>query len=171
MGNILNIAPTGSTIYITPKWLTDKLGPFDVDIAAAKGSYNSIGRKLNFEGPTGSTGCGLSAKLKKSDFVWCNPPWGKKNGEQDFMGKMSEHNNGILLVPSKVTGRGFHDFVYPVASCVLFWRGALMFESELGEPRLNFGGYQGVTLVAYGNKAASRLEKAKDLGVLLKVQK
>jgi hypothetical protein len=144
--------------------VTDTLGPFDIDIAAAKDSYNKIGTRANYYGPTGSESCGIAAKLKKSDFVWCNPPFGKKNGEQDFMAKMAEHNNGILLVPSKVCGNGFHAHVFPCAAAILFWRGAFMFQGEDGGDLLNFGGYQGVTLVAFGEKAATKLLKLSQHG-------
>lgn len=166
MALISNIRPSGRVTYITPKWVTDALGPFHVDIAAAKDSYNKIGTRSNYYGPTESESCGLAATLRRSDFVWCNPPFGKANGEQDFMKKMSEHNNGILLVPSKVCGIGFHTHIFPRAAAILFWRGAFMFLDENGNDLLNFGGYQGVTLVAFGSKALTRLRKLSQHGHL-----
>ena len=143
------------TTYITPKWLTDKLGPFDVDIAAAKGSYNKIGRRDNYYGPTGSASCGLAAKLKKSDFVWCNPPFGLRNGMAEFISKVALRNNGILLVPANTQQKWFQNIVIPRAQSLYFIYGAVRFENIFAELRVNLG--TGILLAEFGQKA--RLSK------------
>lgn len=148
------------TTYITPKWLTDLLGPFDVDIAAARGSYNKIGRRENYYGPTGSESCGLMAKLKKSDFVWCNPPFAIRHGMPQFVAKMQRHNNGILLLPANTHQNWFLESVVPHAALVYFWQGVFKFDRLDGQLKLALG--TGIMLVEFGNK--NRLLRLRDSG-------
>lgn len=165
-----NVTGTGKVEFITPKWLTDALGPFDVDICAAHGSYNKIGRRKNYYGPPGSRDCGLAAKLKPSDFVWCNPPFGVKNGEAEFIRKMSEHNNGICLTQCKVSSAYFHDFVWPNATGIFFFRGGLTFEDLNGAKVITFSGLSPAILIAFGGKALTRIQGANLRGQLVMLQ-
>lgn len=141
--------------YITPKWLTDLLGPFDVDIAAAAGSYNVIGRRENYCGPTGSENCGLAAKLKESDFVWCNPPFAIRHGMDKFIQKMQQHGGGIMLLPANTQQRWFLEFVVPHAASVYFWPGTFKFDDIFSRPKLALG--TGIILVEFGQ--AQRLKR------------
>lgn len=98
-----NPKTTGSleTEFITPKWMTDALGPFDVDVCAARNSYNTIGRRRNYYGPTGSGDCGLAAKLRPKDFVWCNPPFGVKTVNHNFLRRCQTTEMEFVLVKAK----------------------------------------------------------------------
>jgi len=52
-------------------------------------------------------------------FVWCNPPYGLRNGMQKWMDKFVEHGNGVILLPGYTYTRWFHDLVMKV-DCILF---------------------------------------------------
>lgn len=158
---------TGRVEFITPKWLTDALGPFDVDLCAARGSYNVIGRRKNYYGPTGSEDCGLAAKLRPKDFVWCNPPFGIKNGEAEFFKKMIAHGNGICISQCKVSSAYFHDFVWPNATGIFFFRGGFTFEDLDSTPRITFSGLSPSILTCLGPLAIARVQSANLRGRLV----
>ena len=158
--------PSGETEFITPKWLTDSLGPFSVDICAARNSYNTIGKRRNYYGPTGSGDCGLAAKLRPKDFVWCNPPFGMKNGESEFIGKMSGHGNGILLVPAKTGSVAWHKYIFGKAVAIGFFK-ALRFHGVDGGDSVLIGGISACCVVCFGEEAKHRLlTSGLDVGVI-----
>ena len=157
---------TGRIEFVTPKIFTDSIGPFDVDICAARGSYNKIGKR-NYYGPTGSRDCGLKAKLKSSDFVWCNPPFGLKNGMREFIEKMAEHNNGILICPSLVGSIVFHEVVYPNAKWLYFFRGGFTFETLEGEKAISYSGMTPAILIGFGDESLKRVKNCTKPGRLV----
>jgi DNA N-6-adenine-methyltransferase (Dam) len=52
-------------------------------------------------------------------FVWCNPPYGLRNGMQKWIDKFVEHGNGVIMLPGYTYTRWFHDLVMKV-DCILF---------------------------------------------------
>jgi hypothetical protein len=75
----------------TPKYITDVLGPFDLDPCA--GEFTKIGDFNMWDG-YGHNGL----ELDWFGFVWCNPPFSQK---ELWAQKMLEHNNGILILPER----------------------------------------------------------------------
>ena len=76
---------------ITPKYIIDELGGFDLDPCA--GEFTKIG-EVNWCDVRGENG------LEKEwfGFVFCNPPFSQK---EIWIKKMIKHNNGILLLPER----------------------------------------------------------------------
>lgn len=142
--------------WVTPQWLLERVGPFDLDPCAANPQpWPTATRMINEEED------GLLCKW--SGFVWCNPPYGKNLGV--WLNRMALHNNGIALVFARTDTMAFHRDVFPFASALLFLRGRLVFSTPEGEPPAFTSGGPSV-LIAYGWDARERLSKCRDIGAL-----
>lgn len=141
--------------WITPKWLTDRLGPFDLAPCACSPQPWQTASKMFTEAEDG-----LSRLW--NGFVWCNPPYGKQ--ANDWLKRMAEHGNGIALIFARTETQMFFDNVWPHAKSVLFIKGRLTFFRPDGtKPKGNSGGPS--VMIAYGNKAHNKLKTCVGLGV------
>jgi hypothetical protein len=143
--------------WITPKWLIDMLGPFDLDPCAcdpqpwpcADRSYTENGLLLPWTG-----------------FVWCNPPYGSAIGA--WLNKLALHGNGIALVFARTETAAFFGHVWPFASALLFLRGRLTFHYPDGSTPRNGANSGGPSvLIGYGELARDRLASSERLGALV----
>jgi hypothetical protein len=161
----MSIAPPHHTMgqegrtdsWITPKWIIDRLGPFDLDpCASAPQPWPCASRSYVAHDD------GLSKPW--DGFVWLNPPYG--NGTSSWLKKMAEHGNGIALVFARIETQMFFSYVWPVASAILVLRGRLtFFRPDGSKPTGNSGGPS--ILVAYGDEAAKRIERLGDVGTFV----
>jgi hypothetical protein len=87
--------------------------------------------------------------------VFLNPPYSNPTIKL-FIGKLSEHNNGIALIYARVGNTMFHEFVWNKASSIYFLRKRIKFIDEHGKE----GGSPGTDscFVAYGSKADNILK-------------
>lgn len=105
----------------------------DCDLAASKDNAkckNFISEEQN-------------ALLESSEHLWCemnfcNPPYNKSGTQWKFLKKALEQyqkhgKNTIFLLPARTDTAGFHEYIYPYASFIFFFRGRLKFEEE-GKP-------------------------------------
>jgi len=144
--------------WITPRWLIERLGPFDLDPCACEPQPWPTAKRMVTENEDGLL-------LQWSGFVWCNPPYGRLLGV--WLERMSVHNNGIALVFARTDTRAFHSHVWPCASALLFLRGRLTFCTPSGDPAPlghNSGGPS--ALIAFGSEASLRLSRCPDLGAI-----
>lgn len=155
----LNPFQGNSDVWITPQWITDPLGPFDLDPCAAEQMPWEIARKSYT-----IIDDGLSQKWY--GFVWCNPPFSRSLRES-FMQKMMEHNNGIILLPAACETDVWKKYVFGTASGVFMLHKRPYFCDMQGKPgRSNSG--QTIALVGYGVTAYFRLKKQHNkIGTLL----
>lgn len=146
--------------WITPRWLIDRLGPFDLDPCqsdtqpwpCAKKSYRYRDNGLLHSW---------------SGFVYCNPPYGALMAL--WLAAMAEHDNGIALVFARTETKAFFQYVWPKASALLFLRGRLTFNYPDGSTPRNGANSGGPSvLIGYGSEAEKRLENARDLGHFLR---
>lgn len=145
--------------WITPKWLIERLGIFDLDVCAS------------FEQPWPCAVLSLTAEhnglaLPWHGTVWCNPPYGKQTAL--WLERLAAHGDGIALVFARTETRMFFAHVWPKATSLLFLRGRLTFcypDGTGSKAGHNSGGPS--VLIAYGRSAATRLECVKDLGALV----
>ena len=142
--------------WLTPPFVTDALGPFDLDTCAPINPPWNIAPKsytVENDGLTGPWG---------GSFVWCNPPYGTQTAK--WLAKMAEHNNGIALIFARTDTRMFHDYVFN-ADAILFLKGRLSFYNVKGEK----GGTAGAPscLVAFGDEAVRRLKNCELKGKLV----
>ena len=142
--------------WITPKWLIDRLGPFDLDpCACVPQPWPCAERQYTFED---------NGLLKPwQGVVYCNPPYGAKAAE--WLSRLALHGNGIALVFARTETRAFFRSVWPHASALLFVKGRLTFcepDGTTAKTGHNSGGPS--VLIAYGDLAKQRLIDNADLG-------
>jgi len=168
LGEGVSIAPpshtrrTGSTdSWITPKWILDGLGPFDLDPCASTPQPWPTASLMLTEKDDGLL-------YSWAGFVWCNPPYGRALGA--WLNRMALHDNGIALVFARTETRAFHDHVWPCAKAMLFLRGRLTFfqpDGSLHHLGCNSGGPS--VLIAYGTEAADRLRQKSAWGAFVSI--
>lgn len=140
--------------WITPKWITALLGPFDLDPCEdveqpwhhAKRWYTTNGLERPWRGR-----------------VWLNPPFGQETAQ--WIARLAEHGNGIALTFARTDTRWFHQWVFEHANGLLFLRGRPKFCRPDGTELGNSGG--AIVLIAYGRQNVSALRRSKLPGVLI----
>jgi hypothetical protein len=137
-----------SNTWLTPPWILDRLGPFDLDPCAAPDPR---------PWPTAAehwTSDGLTRPW--SGRVWLNPPYGSDLG--NWMARMARHRNGVALIFARTDTEAFHRYVWPVATALLFLRGRLHFHHPDGRRADANAGAPSV-LIAYTERDAAVLRR------------
>lgn len=146
--------------WITPKWLIERLGLFDLDPCESPTQPWPCA-KLGFVRP-------VDDGLRRQWFgeVWLNPPYGKETGT--WLAKLADHGNGVALVFARTETRMFFSHVWGRATSLLFLEGRLTFcfPDGTGSKAVHNSGGPSV-LIAYGERSAERLKRVKDLGALV----
>lgn len=111
--------------WLTPKYITDCLGPFDLDPCspAERRPWDTAKHHI------GLPKDGLNEQWYGR--VWCNPPYGRETFK--WLNKLSEHGNGIALVFARTETKGFHSEVWEKAHSIFFFKGRLKFAKVTGE--------------------------------------
>lgn len=112
-------SPTcGKDEWLTPPWLIDSLGHFDLDPCSPIVRPWATAEKhftINDDGLAQTW----------SGRVFCNPPYGKKTGL--WLSKCAEHKNAIALIYARTETTDWFDKIWPVAHSILFIKGRLFF--------------------------------------------
>lgn len=87
--------------------------------------------------------------------VWCNPPYSEP---LPWIEAMSEHRNGIMLLPAKSPETRWGQALLRAGDAFLFLRGRLLFHYEDGAR--STGKWSPYLLVAFGADNARRLRMA-----------
>ncbi len=148
--------------WITPRFILDRLGDFDLDPCACDPQPWPTARRMVTEKENGLL-------TLWEGMVWLNPPYGKALGT--WLNRLALHDNGIALVFARTDTRAFHESVWPFASSLLFLRGRITFCTPDGQPAPmghNSGGPS--VLIGYGPEAARRLRACRDMGALVKME-
>lgn len=133
-------AENRETRWLTPPYIVEALGEFDLDPCGAPGHVLAKQTYLLENGDDG---------LRDPWFgrVWCNPPYGRE--AVPFMERMVEHGHGTALIFARVETKMFHDLIWNKATGILFLKGRLTFlDSDGNAGRANAGAPS--CLVAYG---------------------
>ena len=155
---------SGRTVYLTPKWITDLLGPFDLDPCASHPRPWDIA-KVNMVGKHNGGLCGLEAPWK--GFVWLNPPYGKSNGMDKFIAKLAAHREGgICLINANTQTVIWHKTIWPQATAFVFLKGRISFYNTDGTP--TDGTFGSPVFVAFGEKAEKRLSRLSTHGYYIR---
>ncbi|AFQ14632.1 DNA N-6-adenine-methyltransferase [Bacillus thuringiensis] len=138
--------------WLTPKYITDSLGVFDLDPCSpinrpwstAKKHYTILddGLSKDWEGR-----------------VWCNPPYGRETVK--WLNKLKDHGNGIALIFARTETKMFFESVWSKANAIFFFEGRLTFHHVDGTKAKANGGAPSV-LVIYGE---SNIEYVKESGL------
>jgi hypothetical protein len=144
--------------WYTPKYIFDALGcRFDLDVAAP------------FAGPrhvpceqwlcADVMGGGLVVEWR--GYVWCNPPFGGRNGIEPWLRRFFDHGNGVALTPDRTSAPWFRRWA-PKATSLLFLP-KVKFERPDGT--IGKSPSTGTALWAAGARAHMALRNAQHLGV------
>lgn len=123
-GHDFNTVTKGHDEWLTPKYITDALGPFDLD-PCSPGEWRPWDTALVH---IGKPDCGLSAEW--SGRVWLNPPYGRETFT--WLRKLADHGSGIALIFARTETVGFHEQVWNRADSVFFFKGRLRFHKVCG---------------------------------------
>lgn len=136
--------------WITPKALTDALGPFDLDpCSPINRPWDTATKHYTINDD------GFKSEWKSDDFVWLNPPYGKES--KKWLEKLAGHNRGIALLFVRTDTKMFFDSIWDRASCLYFIKGRLKFCNVEGIPQDPAPAAS--VLCGYGARAQSRLAR------------
>jgi len=146
--------------WITPRWIIERLGPFDLDPCQCIPQPWPCAANHYTEEDDGLL-------LPWSGFVYCNPPYGRALA--DWLNRMALHNNGIAMIFARTETRAFFQHVWPRASALLFLKGRTTFHRPDGSTNNNTNSGGPSVLVGYGALARERLLDNRDLGAVVEV--
>lgn len=146
-----------SQVHLTPKWLIDTLGPFDLDPCAADPRPWDCARHNYAEADDGLS-------LPWFGFVWLNPPFDRYQVAR-WISRLAAHGNGIALVHARTEAEWFEP-IWERASALLFLPERLKFCRPDGtEQKANSGAP--AVLAGFGPTAAARLAGGRLSGFLM----
>lgn len=108
-----------SQVHLTPRWILDPLGPFDLDPCASDPRPWDIARVNFTEADNGLLQDWGGAR------VFLNPPYDRRIIGA-FINKMAKHGNGISLVHARTDTQWFQP-IFEKAYALLFLRGRVTF--------------------------------------------
>ena len=136
--------------WLTPRFILDALGPFDLDPCAPENRPWDTARRHYTIAQDG-----LSRRW--SGRVFLNPPYGPET--QSWLRQMALHGNGIVLTFARTDTAWFAESVWGSASALYFLRGRMRFCSTDGEPSEGTAGAPSV-LIAYDSPGTDRNREA-----------
>jgi hypothetical protein len=141
--------------HITPKWLIDRLGPFDLDPCAAHPRPWNCAR-INW------TADGQDRDW--SGYVWLNPPFNRYEVGM-WIRRLAQHGNGVALLHARTETCWFQP-IWETAAIILFMADRIKFCRPDGSELPANSGAPPV-LVAFGEIAAARLIASGIAGALV----
>jgi hypothetical protein len=141
-------AKAGKDEWLTPKYIIDSLGKFDLDpCAPVDRPWDTAAEHYTILDD------GLSKEWRGR--VWCNPPYGLEAAR--WLDKCAAHGDCVSLIFARTETKMFFDHVWPKASAVLFIEGRLYFHHLNGKKAAANAGAPSV-LVAYGQNNVTALQ-------------
>lgn len=146
-----------SQVHLTPKWLIDALGPFDLDPCAATDRPWDCATRNYVEADDGLT-------LPWEGMVWLNPPFDRYQ-VGGWIGRLARHQNGVCLVHARTEAAWFEP-IWTRSACILFLGKRIKFCRPDGTVQPANSGAPPV-LAAFGHRAAQRLQDSGLAGALI----
>lgn len=145
-----------SQVHITPRFIIDALGPFDLDPCAADPRPWDCAAHSIAEAEDG-----LSQPWHGR--VWMNPPFDRRVVGK-WLGKMAEHGHGTVLVHARTETAWFR-LIWQHANAVLFLDQRIVFHKPDGSQQTTAKGEVAnsgapVALCAFGINDAMRLAES-----------
>ena len=139
-------ASGGADEWLTPPWVLEAIGPFDLDPCAPRvRPWDTAKRHYTIEDD------GLRQDWQGR--VWLNPPYSQAGR---WLHKLAEHGTGTALIFARTETALWFDHVWPRATALLFLRGRLTFHYASGKRASANSGAPSV-LAAYGELDAAHL--------------
>lgn len=148
-GSYHNSGQGETNVWLTPRWVIDTLGPFDLDPCAAPSPrpFDTAREHVTFPDD------GLAASWH--GMVWLNPSYGPHVTE--WILRLAAHGNGIALVFARVDTQ-WAQAALAASTAVVFPSGRLTFLRPDGRPGRGAAGASSM-FIAYGPDAAKRLRR------------
>ena len=138
----------------TPIHLVASLGTFDLDPCANCLAPNRLAKAGYTKKDNGLT-------LPWHGRIWLNPPYGKE--ARKWLFRLSEHGNGIALIPPRVGAKWFHQIVLETCDAIFFYKGRISFVDPFtGKPVK--GNNADSILVAYGQNNVDAISSSNLMG-------
>lgn len=159
-GSALLSEPVDGDTWLTPRWILDQLGYFDLDPCAAELSREWVCKK-SFSVSDDGLRRGWSGR------VFMNPPFSNTG---PWLRRHADHANGISLVPASVESQVWREIVWKRADSILLLHGRTRFcnpdgSSTTGRP------LRSVCLIAWTPDDGAVLEATTLAGVLIEAWK
>jgi len=135
--------------WITPRFILDRLGEFDLDPCAHPQQPWPTARTMSALPVDG-----LSIEWKGR--VWLNPPYGKET--KFWLARMAKHDCGTVLIFARTDTHEWMRYIWGHASAILFLTGRLHFCEPDGTPSADNPGAPSA-LIAYGRNDADQLAR------------
>lgn len=149
--------------WYTPKYFFDAFPEFDLDpCAPVKPLWKTAKNMFNIKDN------GLELDWSKYGKVWLNPPY-ERPLINNFLEKLSIHNNGIALIYTRMDTIMTQEFVLKKASAILFIKGRIAFYKPDGTKGKPAG--CGSMLVSYGEECKELLKNCGIEGVIYEFSK
>ena len=149
--------------WFTPREIFAALGlRFDLDVASPGPAHWVPADRVYVKSPLRRPvdPADLAAQIVgglESDWrglVWCNPPFGGRNGQVPWLEKFIAHGRGVAVVMARTSAGWFHELL-PAADGLLFPRGKTKFIRPDGSVGGSPG--SGVVLIGMGDEACDAL--------------
>ena len=136
--------------WLTPPWLIEAAGPFDLDPACAPSMpWRTAARMI---APPED---GLAVEWFGR--VWLNPPY---SSIMPWARRIAAHGDGLFLVPAKSPDTAWGQFTLANADAVLFAKGRLLFWYPDGTE--SAGKWSPSMLCAFGSRNVDCLRRLRD---------
>ena len=145
--------------WITPKWLIDVLGPFDLDPCAANPRPWDCARENWTVG-----GLDIAPCTTWHGRVWLDPPFNRFQ-VGGWIRRLAEHGNGTALLHARTEAAWFEP-VWEKARAILFLADRLYFHYPDGR-RAEANSGAPACLIAFGAWDVNKLVKSKIAGALV----
>ena len=144
-----------SQVHLTPRWIIDALGPFDLDPCAADPRPWDCAKVNLSEADDG-------LRRAWTGRVWRNPPFDRYK-VAGWIGRIAEHGHGTALLHARTETEWFR-ICWELATVILFMARRLTFMRPDGTPCTTRSGEKANSgappvLVAFGDYDAMRLRK------------
>lgn len=143
--------------WLTPRWILDHLGGFDLDPCAFIGNPGWTGAAKYFT----KADDGLAQEW--SGRVFLNPPY---SDLVPWMLRMCDHGHGTALIPAAIEGIVWRDRIWKACSAVLFLHGRTRFANPDGSTTTGRP-LRSAALVSFGEEDKRILEAAPFAGVYI----
>lgn len=157
-GKYYSRTSTSSDVWLTPRYIYEPLGSFDLDPASP------VNR------PWDTASChftelddGLSKDWRGR--VWLNPPYGRQL--PTWLERLANHGNGIALIFARTETKYFHNLVWKRADAVFFFKGRLHFCRPDGTQAGSASAPS--CLVAYGQSNTEAIKNSRLPGYLVQL--
>lgn len=148
-------AASQTNTWLTPKFIIDELGPFDLDPCAAPDPKPWPTAKMHYTWPE-QDGLALSWGSKR---VFCNPPYSSASIGL-WLDRLANHGKGTGLIFARTETEAFHRSVWDRADACLFLEGRLYFHHADGKRAAANAGAPSV-LIAYGDEDVEKLMRSR----------